>query len=313
MCWVRTRDDTDGDPLAHVSLALTTGAGCVTQEGGLAGAKAALDPKRVATHVRFCTETLQNAVVILDAARQEEDRNSAKREEQRQRLKVRQSPRAQREATPSTARSRLAQPPLSVVLPGGKRFTSTRLYGPPASPRFAARSTKQKALAYRNKSTNQPPPLGLAAQAETEMRKADEERKVAEETLKFQQAQAAAEANEQRLQRMRDQWSVPAPEEPDKPAKEPRKKASRKTKAAAAGSDSSDDDMGDGEGPRGKPKSSSKSAKAALAAAGLDSSSEDELELAEVSHLPPLPHHPPLASHPTCVCPGLASSLSLAA
>lgn len=48
-----------------------------------------LDPKRVQTHVRFCAETLQTAVAIHEAAKREEDRNVAKREEQRQRLKVR--------------------------------------------------------------------------------------------------------------------------------------------------------------------------------------------------------------------------------
>lgn len=74
------------------------------------------------------------------------------------------------------------------------------------------------------------------AQAETQMRMADEQRVRAEEALKFQEAQAAAEANEERLKNMRKQWSVPAPPE-EKPAAAPRKKnvgVTRKAKAAGA-------------------------------------------------------------------------------
>jgi hypothetical protein len=72
-------------------------------------------------------------------------------------------------------------------------------------------------------------------QAETQMRMADEQRVRAAEALKFQEAQAAAEANEERLKNMREQWSVPLPPE-EKPAA-PRKKSGgvgRKVKAAGA-------------------------------------------------------------------------------
>ena len=54
--------------------------------------KSTLDPKRVQTHVSFCAETLKTAVTIHEVAQREEDRNLAKREEQRQRLKVRLPP-----------------------------------------------------------------------------------------------------------------------------------------------------------------------------------------------------------------------------
>ena len=73
-------------------------------------------------------------------------------------------------------------------------------------------------------------------QAETQMRMADDERLRAAEALKFQEAQAQAEANEERLKEKREQWSVPAPPE-EKPAAAPRRKSAgggRKAKAAGA-------------------------------------------------------------------------------
>jgi hypothetical protein len=82
---------------AHVGICHQLFLGCkgsptkpIRGSGGGIGqdGKSTLDPKRVQTHVRFCSETLQTAVVIHEAAKREEDRNIAKREEQRQRLKV---------------------------------------------------------------------------------------------------------------------------------------------------------------------------------------------------------------------------------